>query len=153
MEEDFDYKAAEHREQQVLLDKGLEFTADGKTYTIGQPYLGTLDSLAEEFLKLDMNSDLLDSTDVIGVFGEQKRMIKPNARRCARIVAISVLNSFWKIKLLTWYYTFKFYWTVKPDDLMKLTNIILRASNLQDFTNSIALMSVNRTTAPQAIED
>lgn len=153
MEEDFDYTAAEAREQQILLDKGITFKAGKKEYLIEQPYLGTLDYLAAELLRFELDRDKLSSDKPMEVFEEQKRMVAPNARRCARIVAIAVLNSKWKIKLLTWYYAQKFLWSIKPSDLMKLTSIILKASNLSDFSASIALLSVNRTTAPQAIED
>ncbi|MCF2498402.1 hypothetical protein [Dyadobacter chenhuakuii] len=153
MEENFDYIAAEAREQQVLLDKGITFKAGKEEYLIEQPYLGTLDYLAEEFLKLDVQIKQLESKQSFEIFEEQKRMVGPNARRCARIVAIAVLNSKWKIMFLTEYYAQKFLWSVKPSDLMKLTSIILKASNLSDFSASIALLSVSRTTAPQAIED
>ncbi|CAG5072869.1 hypothetical protein DYBT9623_04409 [Dyadobacter sp. CECT 9623] len=153
MEENFDYIAAEVQQQQVLLDKGLTFKAGRKEYLIEQPYLGTLDYLAAELLRLDVDLKKLESKESLEIFEEQKRIVAPNARRCARIVAIAVLNKKWKIRFLTEYYAQKFLWSVKPSDLMKLTSIILRASNLTDFSASIALLSVNRTTAPQAIED
>ena len=153
MEENFDYNAAEAREQQILLDKGITFTAGEKEYLIEQPYLGTLDYLAVELLRLDVDLKKLESKLGMEIFEEQKRVVAPNARRCARIVAIAVLNSKWKIRFLTEFYAQKFLWSVRPSDLMKLTSIILKASNLSDFSASIALLSVNRTTAPQAIED
>lgn len=152
-EEEFDYAAAEAREQNILLDKGLTFTAGKKEYIIKQPYLGTMDYLAAEFLKLSVDREKLSSEDSMVIFEEQKRMIAPNVNTLARIVAIAVINDFRKIPFLTWYYAFKFKWSVTPTDMMKLTSIILKASNLSDFTNSITLLSVNRTTAPQVIED
>ena len=153
--EDFDARAAEARELAVLLDKGFEFQVRKKKYLIKQPYLGTLDYLAEQFLKLDVNREILESGEGREIFDEQKRMLveRKNTRIAARIVSIAVLNSRWKITFLTWFYARMFRWSVTSSDLMKLTGIILRASNLQDFSTSIALMSVNRTTAPRAIED
>lgn len=145
-------REAEAREQQILLGRGFEFVVGKRKYTIRQPYLGTLDHLAEQFLKLDLNKEKLQSEDPMEIFGEQKRLVRPNASILARIVAIAALNSFWKIKLLVPIYTLYFRWNITPEDLMKLTGIVIRASNLQDFTASIALLSVNRTTAPKAIE-
>lgn len=153
VDEDFEKLIAEKKELEVLLDKGLVFSAGGKQYLIKQPFLGTLDYLSNEFLKLDFNSENLNSDNPIKVFDEQKRIVQPNVKICARIVAIAVLNSRWKIKFLTGWYAAKFRWSVTPEDLFKLTNIVLQASNLRDFTNSIALLSINRTTAPAAIED
>ncbi len=152
--EDFDARAAEAREQAVLLNKGFEFEVRGKKYLIKQPYLGTLDYLAEQFLKLDVNREILESGKGQEIFDEQKRMLldKKNTRIAAKIVAIAVMNSWWKINILAPFYARYFKWAINSQDLMKLTGIILRASNLQDFSTSIALMSVNRTTAPRAIE-
>lgn len=153
-EDEINAKKVEKQELDILLEKGLEFTAGGKKYTIKQPYLGTLDYIAEQLLKLHVNREILSSEDPMEIFAEQKRMIRPNAKICARIVAIAVLNSRWKIKFLAGLYARRFYWTVTPEDMMKLTNIILKACNLADFTSSIALLSATeRTTAPQAIED
>lgn len=150
----FDEVAAEREQLRILLDEGLDFEADGKKYHIQQPYLGTLDYLSREFLNLSINRDLLgEHANYMQIFDEQKRMASVNVKTCARIVAIAVLNSKWKIKLLTPWYAQMFLWSVKPDDLMKLTNIILQSMNLRDFTSSIALLSINRTTIPQAMEE
>lgn len=154
LEEEFDEKLAEQAELNILLERGLEFKAKGKKYIIQQPTLGTLDYLAEQLLNLKIDKSKLESDDPMEIFAEQKRMIKPNAKVLSRIVAIAVLNSKWKIRFLTGIYARRFYWSVTPGDMMKLTNIILKASNLSDFTSSIALLSATqRTTAPQAIED
>ncbi len=165
-ENDFDYIAAEAREQQILLDKGITFTAGNVEYLIKQPVLGQLDKLSELFLKLDLNKEKLASENSMEIFEEQKRMIGKNARLLARIIAIAAVDhigvprGMWerllkrvRINFLVRKYTEQIYWNVRPSDLMKLTTIIFKASNLSDFSASIALLSVNRTTAPQAIED
>jgi len=151
--ENFDAFAAEIKETEILLNKGMVFEAGGKKYLIKQPFLGTLDYLSAEYLKLDINIPVLDSQEFKDIYEEQKRSIHPNVKTAARIVAIAVLNSKWKIKFLTSWYARLFLWSITPADLFKLANIVMRASNLRDFTSSIALMSINRTTAPQAIED
>lgn len=165
-DDDFDPAVAEIRELQILLGKGMEFTAGGKTYLIQQPVLGQLDRLSEQFLNLELNPDKLSSSDPMEVFGEHKRMVARNVKTCARIAAIAAVDHKgipkskigWlikavRLKITVAYFAHVFYWSMTPADLLKLANIILRVSNMPDFTNSIALMSVARTTAPQAIED
>jgi hypothetical protein len=148
----FDPIEAEERELEILLDKGMIFKVGKKTFHIKQPFLGTLDYLSEQFIKLDINKAQLIADSPQEVFEEQKRILRPNVVICARIVALAVLNSRWKIKFLTWFYTKYFLWRITPSTLAKLTNMVLKASNLPDFTNSIILMSINRTTAPAVIE-
>lgn len=149
----FDPIEAEQNELDILLDKGMIFKIGKKSYLIKQPYLGTLDYLADQFLKLDIEKAQLIADSPQEVFNEQKRALKPNLITCARIVAIATLNSRWKIKFLTWFYTKYFLWNITPSSLAKLTEVVLKASNLPAFTNSIILMSINRTTAPAMIEN
>src|SRR5215217_106458 len=151
----FDEVKAERDQLKILLDEGLEFEAGGKTYLIQQPYLGTLDYLSLEFLKLDIDKEILGSEHASHLqrFEESKQVVRKNAKIASRIVAIAVLNSRWKIKFLTPFSASIFLWKIKPDTLLKLTNIILQSMNLEDFTSSIALLSTSRTTIPQAMEE
>lgn len=164
MENDLDHLEAEIAEQNILLDKGLTFYAGDKKYLISQPRLGQLDKMASELIKLDVEKAELESEDWIRRFSEQKRIIKPNVKTAARIVAIATVKHYRPNKYLhLWYglkenylvrqYTKRFLWELSPADLFKLIQVVLKASNLGDFTSSIALLSTNRTTAPQAIED
>lgn len=164
MENDFDATQAEINEQNILLDKGLVFTSNGKEYHIAQPRWGQLDKIAAEQIKLDINTADLESEDWTKRFNEQKRVVHPNAKICAKILAIATVSHHRpNIDLYFWYaikerylvnrYTKRFMWELTPSDILKLTTIVLKASNYADFTSSIALLSLNRTTAPQAIED
>lgn len=149
----FDPTEAEQNELGILLDKGMTFKIGKKSYLIKQPYLGTLDHLANQFIKLDVNQTQLISEMPQEVFNEQKRMLLPNLHTCAKIIAIAVLRTKWRITFLTPFYAWKFFWRLTPGELAELTNVVLKASNLPAFTNSIILMSINRTTAPQVIEN
>lgn len=154
-EDNIDKKQAEGNELKVLLDKGITFKAGKKEYLIKQPYLGTLDYLSDEYLKLDIDIHTINqSEDFFQRFNEQKRIIKPNVKIAAKVVAIAVLNSRWKIKLLSGIYSRIFLWNLTPELLLKLVEIIIQSSNLKDFTSSIIYLSISpRTTAPQVIED
>lgn len=144
---------AEQDEQRVLLNQGIEFEIDGKKYLLKQPYLLTLDYAATEMIKLKFDKEALESESNLSIFEEQKRMVKPNARVLARIVAILYLKKRWKIRLFAGYYARKFENGLTPSDMMKLTSIIIKICNFPDFTNSIVLLAVNRTTAPQTMEE
>ena len=152
-QEEIDRIKAEREEHIVLLDKGIEFRAGKKKYLLKQPYLSTMDHMASELIRLSVNQDRLDSDNPMEIFEEQKRMLKPNALVLARIIAVMYLSKDWKIRMFTWYYARKFANSITPSDMIKLTSIILKITNFPDFSNSIALLAVNRTTMPQAMED
>lgn len=160
----------EAAEQQILLERGFEFTLDGKKFKVQQPVLAQLDKLAEQFLKLDIDKAIIQpesgDIDAMKLFEEQKRIVSPNIKICAKIIAISVVDhktkggkTTWLTNIKEWYLINKYYKRflrlITPDDLYRITNVILRAMNLAPFTNSIALMSIPtiRTTAPKAMEE
>ncbi|QDK80829.1 hypothetical protein EXU85_20340 [Spirosoma sp. KCTC 42546] len=155
----FDPLAAENRELDTLIEQGIQFGTPkrsllrfwGKperTFTINQPYLGTLDWLSKEYIQMNLNETVL-SQDPMG----ESRKLARYAPICARIVAISVLNSYWKIKLFTPLLASYFLWRVNPKTLWKFTSLILELSNMGDFINSIRFLSTNRTTDPIRIEE
>jgi hypothetical protein len=152
---------AEKFEIDTLLERGLSFTIPkrslfkrfGKperTFIIQQPFLGTLDRLSEQFIQMDFSEEFLQQAGM----PEAKRILAINTRRCATVVAIAVLNSQWKIKLLTPFLASYLLWRVTPHKLAQLALMITQISNLGDFINSIRLLSVNltRTTAPARME-
>lgn len=156
----FDLAQAEAAELDGLIENGLKFTVPrrsiwrriGKperTFVIRQPYLGTLDRLSVEFLQMGFDEDMLKADTM----NEARRLTAENANRCARIVAIAVLNSQWKIKWLTGLLARYFRWRITPQKLLNLTVIINQVSNVGDFINSIRFLSATpRTTAPSRIE-
>lgn len=151
--DNFNETQAEINQLTALLDLGVDLTLRGKTYKFKQPYAYTLDCMAAVLIKMDVNADIMKGKNLLDIFNEQKRMLSgKNLKLFARMAAIAYLVEPWKIRLLTPYYTYLFYTSMTPADMQKLTNILLQQMNLSDFTNSIVLMSINRTTAPQTVE-
>lgn len=155
----FDSLAAEARELDTLTEQGLSFTTPkrsflrhwGKperTFTIQQPYLGTLDVLSKQYIQMGISETVLSQDPMV-----ESRKLARYAPICARIVAISVLNSYWKIKLFTPLLASYFLWRVNPKTLWKFTSLILELSNMGDFINSIRFLSTARTTDPVRIEE
>lgn len=154
-------KKLEKNELDLLIEKGVRFKVKktsllqyfGKKereFEIFQPYLGTLDYLSAQYLKLDYSAQKLANENWLN---ESKRLQAAHSKTCANIVAIAVLNSKWKIKLFYKFLANYFFWHLKPDKLSKIAEIILQMSNISDFTNSIRLMSImETTTAPKLID-
>ncbi len=152
---------AEKVELNTIIERGAKFSVDRRSllsrllkkpqrqFVIYQPYLGTLDYLSAEFIQMEFDAKRLEEQR----FDETKRLVAINARRCARIVAIAVLNRKLYIKHLTRPLTEYLLWRVTPSKLYQLAMLISQMSNLVDFTSSIRLMSTQkRTTDPTPIE-
>lgn len=137
----------------ALLEKGLAFEIPRRsffgvkrkprTFVISQPYLGTLDSLSSELLRMDLDEEAIKKDPL----GESRRIAYTNARRAAKVVAIAVLNGKWRIRLFTRIVANYFLWKITPSKLFQLAMIINTMSNTADFTNSIRLLSIARITA------
>lgn len=139
----------------TLLDKGLNFEVPRslfgrkrkpRVFTIRQPYLGTLDSLSELYLQMGFSEEALKANPM----QEGRKLSAENAKIMARVVAVAVLNSYWGIRLFTGILARYFLWRVTPSTLFQLAMIINTISNVADFTNSIRLLSLVRTTQPKA---
>lgn len=154
---DFNTHEAERFEADLLLDKGVKFDVEKKsflrhfskkknrTFTIKQPYLGTLDHLSALFLEMKINEMDIEADPN----GESKRLVNRSSKSCARVVAVAVLNSKWGIRLFTNIYAAYFMWRVTPKKMWQLAVITNQMCNLGDFTNSIRLMSGARTMKPK----
>lgn len=154
-------RLAEARQLLDLLEQGAVFTtpkrsllryAGSKTrqWTLRQPYLSTLDAVAQQYLQLDYSEEALSEND----WAEVRRMAALNALRCGRIVAIIVLDDAWYspyvLPLLSRYFAAR----LKPDTLRKLVGLIHEVCNLTDFIVSIRLMAVTqRLTNPARMEE
>jgi hypothetical protein len=151
----------EESELDTLIEQGVTFTIPkrsllrylGKperTFLLRQPYLRTLDRLSKEWIKIDVSLDKLREDFV----AEGKQMALQHAIRYSRIIAISYLNSEWKIRLFGWLVAYYFSCRITPQKLLSLTLLINETSNLVDFINSTRLMSANRaTTTPARVEN
>lgn len=154
---DFNELQAEINEAAILIDKGVKFSVPKRsilkffskqkerTFYIKQPYLGTLDLVSELFLSINLDEQKLQDNPLTA----SKEIVKTSAQKCAKVVAISVLNSKIMIKLFSGLLASYFLWRIKPSTLIKLAYIINQMNNYGDFINSIRLMSAIRTTAPQ----
>jgi hypothetical protein len=135
-----------------------------KQFKIEEPTLGTLDRLSSEWIEFAIDEAALKSEDGMQ---KAKSIVHNHAIRCARVIAIAVLGSDYLIptpgKGGTVYYkedkkrleelTALFARKIKPSELYQLTVLINAMCNLGDFLNSIRLMSSDRSTMPDRIEE
>ena len=145
----------EREELDLMVDKGVKFTVKKRSilrligspereFTIYQPYLGTLDLLSHEFLKIEFDEEKL-RTDGLS---ESKRLASKAAKVLADILAIAVLSDKWKIKLFKPFLSQYFLWRVTPSKMLELSMIINIMMNLEGFINSIRLNAIHRTANP-----
>ena len=158
---EFDPLKAEAQELDLLIGQGMGLRIPKRSmlkyfskkkerrFVIHQPFLGTLDYLSKEYIQMGFDEQALTADPM----GESKRLVFRNARRCARIVAISILNNRLQIGLLLPFLSRYLLWHLTPDTLFQLTVQINRISNIADFTASIRFLSITkRTTEPALIE-
>lgn len=135
-----------------------------RSFKIGELTLGTLDRLSAEWIEFEIDEQSVTTDDRMKV---AKSLAYHHTGRCAKIIALAVLDSDYlipthaggghvrykedkeKLNELTELFTR----TIKPSELFYLASIINLMANLGDFTNSIRLMEVARTTAPGWIEE
>lgn len=145
-----------------IIKKRTPITAR-KKFKIEEPTLGTLDRLSAEWIELAIDEGQLLSGDSLQ---KAKGLVYAHSKRCAKIVAIAVLGSDYLIPKCNYGGRIKyvedkerlasltelFTRTVKPSTLFQLCVSINAMLNLGDFTNSIRLMSSDRTAMPIRIE-
>ena len=151
-------KSKEDLEQEqldVLLKNGYPFTVDlvfGIKWEckIRHSYLGTIDHLTQHFIKMDFNEAMLS----VDTNNEVKYMAYRNSKRCAKIIALATLNSYFKIKFFSWIFSKIILWGVSSDKLFELSTVITEQSNFANFIRSIRLLNlVPRITSPNRIEE
>jgi hypothetical protein len=135
-----------------------------RKFRIEEPTLGTLDRLSAEWIEFAIDESMLKSDDNM----QQSRTIAANhSIRCAKIVALAVLGSDYLIPKCSRNgvvryvedterleeLTALFARAIKPSRLYQLYVLINAMCNLGDFTNSIRLMSADRTTMPIRVEE
>lgn len=134
-----------------------------RKFKIEEPTLGTLDRLSVEWIEFDVDETKLKSDDGM----QRARTLAANhSIRCAKVIALAVLGSDYLIPKYTRNgvvryvedierldeLTALFARAIKPSRLYQLYVLINAMCNLGDFTNSIRLMSADRTTMPIRIE-
>lgn len=142
-----------------LFKKAVKVTEVVK-YTIKEPTLAVLDQISAEQIDLVIDEKFISESGI----NEANKLTAKHTKRMARIVALAVLGEDYfkpvqrgpsfsyekdesKLKELT----DKLFLSVKPSKLFQLTLLINTMENLSDFTNSIRLMSANRTMMPVRI--
>ena len=132
-------------------------------FTIKEPTLAVLDLMSAEQIEMTIDEAVMSSE--LGV-QEAKKMAGSYGKKLSRLVAIAVLgNDYIKPKKsglgVKYKYDDKkldslaelFFIHIKPSKLLQLAILVNTMSNLGDFTNSIRLMSANRTTMPIRVEE
>ena len=135
-----------------------------RKFKIEEPTLGTLDRLSREWVELAIDEESLKGKDGMK---NARSLAANNALRCAKVIAIAVIGSEYKIPVtdkngvvrmredvkrlneLTSLFTRR----IKPSRLYQIYILIQTMCNLGDFLNSIRLMSADRTTMPIRIEE
>lgn len=159
-DQDFDPIQAEKKELDILNTKGMEFEVQrrgfgpfgsNKTrkFTIKPLPKGVMHRLSAEYIHLDMDEELIAKDALL----QAKKLVNKHAMRCARIVAIAVLNNSRWYHLLVGVLTRYFYMRVTSQTMWQLTVIINQMSNYGSFTNSIRYLSTTRTTLPATEPD
>jgi hypothetical protein len=156
--QEFDPIEAEKIELDILTNKGMSFEIgrrwtkwlsdkQTRTFTIRPLPVGVMDRLTYEYIRLDLDEELLKEENLLAL-QEAKLLVHKHAYRCARIVAIAVLNSnpfYWLlVGILSQY----FYMRLTSKMLFQVTMIINRMSNYGGFTASIRYLRSARTTRP-----
>ena len=134
-----------------------------RSFKIGELTLGTLDRLSAEWIEFEISEQDMATDDRMKI---AKSLAHDHSLRCAKIIALAVLDSDYLIPVHSGGFvkykedveklqelTDLFARTIKPSELFYLVSIINLMSNLGDFTNSIRLMEVARTTTPDRIEE
>ena len=152
----------EREELNLLVQRGFHFEIivgkRKKTFSIHEPTLNILDLVTDISLDMEIDEEELNQN----IIGNARKMVKGNARRQARIIAISVLgesyytnipilkqilNILYRIKLRR--LTDLFMHTITSSKLIGLSAAITNTSNLGDFCASMQLLSGARTTQPR----
>ena len=146
------------------LFKKRELVKVTKKFKIEEPTLGTLDRLSREWVELAIDEESLKGKDGMK---NARSLAENNALRCAKVIAIAVIGSEYKIPVTDKNgvvrmredvkrlneLTSLFARTIKPSRLYQIYILIQTMCNLGDFLNSIRLMSADRTTMPIRIEE
>lgn len=135
-----------------------------RKFTIKEPTLGTLDRLSSEWIEMSIDEEAIKDKEGVS---QAKVMANKHSLRCAKVIAIAVLGSDYlkpkekKSDVIRYEEDVErleelaalFARSIKPSELYNICMLIAAMCNFGDFLNSIRLMSVERTTAPNRIEE
>jgi hypothetical protein len=133
------------KELEKILDEGISFKCGFLKLTIKQARLGTLFHLSRLFVNIDIPEE--------AGLPEAKQIANKHLIKMVEAIAISVLNSRWKIKILKWPLVWYMMYKMNPADLRALSIYINSLCNYADFMISIRLMSATtKAIVPNRIE-
>lgn len=134
-----------------------------KTYMIEEPTLGTLDRICKYALDIELNEPEYAK---LSEYGRAKMLVSRYTMTACRIIATAIIGTEYREliekKGRTSIHELDYkveslasiiYHSVKPSELKKLTYYITATQNIADFCSSITLMSVERTTKPNVVEE
>lgn len=121
-----------------------------RTWYVPFSSLGVMDYQSEVFFRMKVNEGEILAGDKRQKLAESIRVVNHNAKLAAKVVAITVLASRWKIKLFSAILGAYFYWRLDSKTLHQIVQDIFQTNNYQDFTISIILMNASRVTNPKA---
>src|SRR3546814_873903 len=144
----------------VLLERGVKFNLPaplllrlfGKKelfFTVRYLTLGTILRISRLYLKTGITSDQLDNIDQENLH----KLVDSNAAIFSRVAAVAILNSYLWGKLLarplSWYLMHK----LTLSKLCTLSYLLVIMCRVQDFTNTIRLISSMRITERNLSQD
>ncbi|GAB3959019.1 hypothetical protein GCM10028805_54330 [Spirosoma harenae] len=156
-----DTTQTETPELHTLIQNGLTFSIPKKsllrffgkperTFTIKQPFLGTLEKICNVGCEMVYSDEDLDANPLL----ESKRLTRESAKKCARVIAIAILNGWVNIFLFAPLLSRYLLWRLSPSDLIYLTMMVSQISNFGDFISAVRLLSAAyRTTQPTTHEE
>lgn len=144
----------ETRAIETLLDKGvtfklptrglLRFFKPNHEFHLRQAYLGTLLLLSKYYLKTGLDEAKLAENPLT----EARQVVARSAGHMARIAAIGILNSKWKIRLFGRFFAKWLLWRLTPKTLYELSMTVVMLNNTGDFLNTIRLTAGLTLTQP-----
>lgn len=133
-----------------------------REFIIRELTLSTQDRISAEVVCINKDLAALDDNAKGNSSNIAKELMSKHGKRCAKIIAIAVINSSNLIKTSNGLripdpdvidkHANLFYRALKPSQLYEMFKIIEIMRNLGDFTHSIRLISEVRTAAPTRIE-
>lgn len=132
----------------MLLKKGYPFEVRRKSilkyfsktkvrkFEVKRFYAGQMDYMANEQLKLYLDEDKIKENPIF----EKNVIVKKNAKRAAKIIAIALLDSEWKIKIFSPFLAYYLFWRMTSEDLFVGARIIQYMGDAANFIDSIRLM-------------
>lgn len=143
----------ENKEINLLLGKreiliSTMFLGRKKDWKLGKLSLHRLLKLTESYAKIKVDEEALINSDISVQLSSSYEAVLLNARLCSRIIADAIHSRVPKFMLR--YHLSR---NIDSVQLQSIASKVLQESNLANFTTSITLMSMMKTTKPRVVEE